>query len=679
MAKIRKSSPKTAIEALLKKSAETLDLSSPREKHSNLFFKQGENLLLKGDRTGIDFFDYAASLDPSNVQLMYEMALALTDFAEHQGKREDFLLANKKFKCALKNDPNHFPSLHGYALNLYTLGIQTEEFHYFLEAKEKFQKALEVSDAVDRDLLYDLYTQFGSNMLEIALHSEEICDFNIALDLYNQAKAMYPSHSSEFWYEFGRICVELSRHIEDDRLLIQAIDCFSLAVKLNKKDFDHWFLLGTSLSKLYESTHDEDHFSRANECLSSAAKINPKEGDLWLAWSRLLLKSGRRLRDTKRLHAAIEKCQTGYPLLSDPSLICANWSEALATLGIIDDHIDLLHEAENKMIEIIEHYGSEPETLHAYGYCLYGFGRYFNSVDYYYQAIEKFQEGLSIDRTYDELWYAMGKTYAVAGALENDEEMLKQSLAFFKKAIHFNPLSTYLFEMGLAFLHLSELDHSKLSLQMALYYFEKAISKEKNTVYLHPDWLFEYAVALDAYGDQAEDEMFYVKAIEILSHVLVTDPDHPEIHHKIGLVYSHYAELALEKDLYRKALFHYQLAYQHNEENDILLLDWGLCLINYSEALDFEEEKNSILNEAEYKMIQSAKLGNIQAFYHLACLYSIKKDLERAMYFIVKAKEFEALPNLDDIVEDAWLENLRSTEDFSRFLSALETKVEEEL
>ncbi|MDN3504255.1 MAG: hypothetical protein P0S95_01610 [Rhabdochlamydiaceae bacterium] len=679
MTKARKTVSKAPLKDFLNLKIDTLDHSFPKERHSTLFLKQGENLLAKGDPSGIDFFEYAETLDQLNFEMFTQIGLSLTDLAEEKNEIKYYLLANKKFKAALKLNAQHFPAWHQLALNLFNLGEKTGEHHYYLDAKEKFQKALEHSDLIDKDLTYDLYTQIGSNMFEIALHSEEMSDFSIAIETYNQAKEMYPSHTSEFWYEFGRICLQFSHHIDDDRLLMQAIDCFGAATKIKPQDFDQWYCLGISLKTLYESTHDEDHFSRANECFSFAAKMDPTHGEMWQEWAQLLMYSGRRLKDIKRLTSAVEKCSLSASLIEDCSIINSIWSESLTVLGVLHDNIDYFHQAENRVIEALGKHGPLPCLLHAHGFCLFGLGKYFNDLDYYYQAIEKFQEGLSLDRTSHELWYAIGHTYAIVANIEKNEEMFNQALSFFKKAIHLKPLSLYLYETGLSFYKLSELDSSKVSIQMALFHYEQAISKQKSTVYLHPDWLFQYAVALDSYADQTEDDTFYVKAIEILSHVLVTDPDHPDIHHKLGLVYTHLAELTLEKETYVKALFHYQLAYQKGEENDVLLLDWGLSLINYSECLELAEESEAILMEAEYKMIQSAKLGNVHAYYHLSCLYSIKSEIDKGMIFLAKAQEFDSLPTLDEMLDDTWLENLRSTSQFEQFLSTIETKVEEEL
>ena len=73
-------------------------------------------------------------------------------------------------------------------------------------------------------------------------------------------------------------------------------------------------------------------------------------------------------------------------------------------------------------------------------------------------------------------------------------------------------------------------------------------------------------------------------------------------------------------------------------------------------------------------MTQAAKLGNIHAHYHLACLYSLLNEQDKAFYFIKKADDFDALPPIQDLLEDDWLENLRKTPNFQNFMTYLESK-----
>ncbi|MEN9654944.1 MAG: hypothetical protein RL235_1056, partial [Chlamydiota bacterium] len=69
-------------------------------------------------------------------------------------------------------------------------------------------------------------------------------------------------------------------------------------------------------------------------------------------------------------------------------------------------------------------------------------------------------------------------------------------------------------------------------------------------------------------------------------------------------------------------------------------------------------------------------LGASGAYYQLACLYSILGRTDEAMSFIYKALDARALPPMEEFMDDEWLDNLRLTEPFNRFVQALEAKLE---
>ena len=232
--------------------------------------------------------------------------------------------------------------------------------------------------------------------------------------------------------------------------------------------------------------------------------------------------------------------------------------------------------------------------------------------------------------------------------------------------------SVYFYEYAQVLVKVSEAYDDEERLNWALSNFEQAFQLQKNAVYLKPEWLYHYANALDLKGDYADEDTYYIKALEILKRVLVLDPDFPDVHYKIAVVYSHLGELIEEKEAFHRAVSHYKLAYQKNEEHDTLLLDWSLTLINLSEMSSETEEREHLLREAEYKLTQAARLGNTEVFYHLSCLYSLLMNYERSIYYLERAEQFESLPSLDEVLEDDWLENLRQTELFRSFINHLQ-------
>ncbi len=650
-------------------------LQDERLQHAELFLHKGEMSLLSGDLTrGLELFELASKLDPNNARGFFRQGLALFEYGSEEGKEKNLRLASKKFKIAAALNPHSFDTWQVWGNVLAFLGNTHREHHYYLEAGEKYHKALAFISHQPPDILADFYWDYGMVWNRIALHSKEALDLQIALNAFQNASSLQDHLPSEFWQDFGRTCLQLAGQINDVRLYVKAINCFKHALLGVNSSFEGWAAMGEALQALYGHTHDEDHFLQANECFAAAAQLRPEESPLWLHWAGFLCDSGRRNRDIKRLRSCIEKCHRAYVCHPEQPMALAIWAEALALIGEFSDRLDLIYDAQNKISEAVELADNDPHIWYSYGMCLHSFARYFNDLDYYYQAIEKFQYGLSIDRTCHRLWHGLASIYTLLGQLETDRDCFEKACRFYHKAIALQASSYYIFDYALALSKLGEMTHSQKWLEQSIGQFERALSIQKNAIYLHPDWLYHYACTLDMLGDFHEDDYYYVRAIEILSHVLMIDPDFPSVHHRLALAFSHLGELVSEVENFYRACHHFRLAAKHEEENDQVIVDWGVSLINLAEHVQEASEADQLYREAEYKITQAAKLGNLQAYYHLGGLYSLLGQYEKAMRFIEKAHEYNALPPLEEILQDDWLEPLRATADFREFLSELEKK-----
>ncbi len=640
--------------------------------HADFLLREGQKKLVQGDNEGVNLFTLAASLEPQNYKLFYEQGVALFRFGLETRTKKNLLLANKKFKIASKLQPNSPLAWSGWGKSLFILGQFTEEFHYFQGAKEKYQKAIELSSDSINTNFAQMWWDFGQVLSHIATHSGESSDLNEALEAHSKAASHNEDLPASFWEDFGMISLKLGEQINDIRLYLKSINCHKSAIAKSISSHKSWYLLAVSLSKLYNITHDEDHFVQANECFTNSAKLHPQNETIWYNWAKLLLDSGTHVSDAKRLHSAIEKCHRAHTCKDDQEEVMQVWTIALATLGIISDRLDLIFEANNKAMEAIDRFSETPELLYAEGRVQFAFGHYYKDPDYYYQAIEKFQAGLTIDRSKPFLWHYLGLTYSILAKDENDPALYERAGKFYLKAISLTSESRYYYDYAYSLFKIAETNQDKVELQEALLNFEQAFNLQRNAVHLNSHWLFQYAMALDLMGDLADEDHYYVKAIEILKRVLMINPDYPDIHYKIAYVYSHLGELIESPEIYERASSHYKIAYQSNEENELLILDWALSLINLSQITPDASMREQNLREAEYKLIQSAKLGNVEAYYHLGCLYSITTQFEKAIYFLEKAESYDALPSIDDVLCDDWLENLRNTESFRIFISHID-------
>ena len=638
------------------------------------FFKQGELRLLHGDPSGLHFFELSLQLEPKNAQLHYKQGLCLLEYGSEKGNEKSLLTAAKRFKAATKLKNDYFEAWHAWGNTLHQLGNHYSEHHYFLEAEDKYKQALKLSKNQHDDVMSDLYWNYGCVWAEIADNSKEASDMKLSIDSFEKTLNHCNDQSTDFWHDYGNACMKLGHAINDLSLFYKAIDCFKNAVSIQMSSFESWKLLASSLKLLYSFTHDEDHFNQSNECFSTATQINSKDSELWLTWAKLLNESGRQIKDTKRIRSCIEKCHKAFNCDGKNLGITATWAEALSTLGLLQDKVNFIHDALNKISDVQDDEAKSPDLLHAYAVCLFSLGKYFSDIDYFYQAIEKFQEGLSIDRTLHKLWHGLGYAYTQAALLEEDNKIFERAHKFYEKAITLHGCSLYYYNYGFSLLKQGEIDNSQQLLRSSLKQFEAALSLQKNAMYLHPDWFFHYGVALDLLGGFDDEKPYYDKSLEVLNHVLMVDPEYPDIHYQLALTNSHLGDLSADSKNYQKALHHYRLANKRKEEDDQIILDWALTLTALADLLDESREAAHYFREAEFKMTQAAKLGNTHAYYHLACLYSLLKQFDEAMRFIQKADEYDALPSPQELQEDDWLENLRSDPNFISFLTYLENK-----
>ncbi len=640
------------------------------------YLHRGEMLLLKGGlEEAIRSLEMAQQLDPENYDLLFRQGLALFEAGTEEGREQLLLLANRKFQKATKLAPLFFEAWQLWGSSLLKLGQAHQEKHYFQRAIEKLEKAISCSEHQVQDTLAELYWDHAAALAEIAERDGELDQFHNTMLSFERAVQTGSPLPPEFWHDYGCAALDSSDRVQDVRLLVKSIHCFKQAVSVGKpaRAID-WAGLARALQTLSDSTHEEDHFAQANECYAAAAQLDPRDPEIWLDWARFLGSAGRTYKDVKKLRACLEKCAKAHACDRDDPLILAVWAEGLAYLGSLSDRLDLISEAQNKIAEALELDEEHPEIWYSYGMVLRVMGEYFADSDFYLQAVERFQQGLSIDRSYSDLWHAMATCYLLYGQMESDADAFEKAIKFYKKALDIEVKSAYLFDYGLAHSKYGEILRDQKYLETAVLHFEKAIHLQKNAIYIHPEWLFQYATALDLLGDFYDEDSYYQRAAEIFTHVQTIDPEFPSIHHKLGLVHSHLGELYGDTQQFLRALHHFRLAAKQEEENDLVLLDWGLALINLAHHTSESEERERLFEQALRKLSLSAKAGNLQAYYQLACLYSLLGVLDQSMLFLERAASYDAVPPLEEILQDEWLESLRATEAFLQFAQKIESR-----
>ncbi len=672
--------PRKATSASLPKEAIEADLL-PEEQKKDLalrYLSMGELALLQGNLNALSHFEAASSLDPNNPQIWFRQGLAFFEYGSEEGKEKALLVAGKNFKIATQLHPQFFDAWVAWGNVLLQLGRFHDEHHFHIEAKEKYQKALEFSSEQPREALAELYWDLGIVWSEIAQHSGEALDVRLAIDALQNSKNHQEKPSPEFLNDCGKAYLEMGLLINDPRLYIQSIEYLQKSVITAPQYFDGWMSLAEGYSQLYINTMDERYVAKASDAFASAAKMSPRDWEVWLSWGQLLGESGRLNSDPKLLRLSIEKCARAATIDAKNPLIVSQWVESLSLLGASTARIDLLIEAEHKILKATDQFPDDPDLWHAYGICLIAFARYYEDPEYFEMAIEKLQYGLSIDRTDAELWHALGLAHKFYADLTDDRDLIERSIRFLIRAMDLKPsCPSLIYDAACAYLQYSEKIEDLSSLQQAITLLESLLQNQKDAILHHPEWIYEYACALEWLGDFTDEEVHFSRAIEIFSHILLIDPDFPRIHHKIAQCYVELGHLTDESEFYKRSLHSFRLATRQDEENDQIWLDWGLCLIHLAHHTLDTDFMNQFYLDAEFKISRAGRLGNEAAYYNLSCLYSILGRTQEAMELIHKALAARALPPLEDLLDDEWLDNLRETPAFAQFLTALEAKLQQ--
>lgn len=673
--------PKKAVaaSAIPREAVESEHLSEEQKKELALrYLVEGEMALLQGNLRALSCFEAASNLDPKNPQIWYRQGLAFFEYGSEEGKEKALLLAGKNFKVATQLQPSFFEAWSAWGGTLLQLGRFHEEHHFLLEAKNKYQKALERAEGQPRDTLAEIYWDYGIAWSELAKHSGEALDVRLAIEAFQTSKDYQDKPSPEFWHDCGKAYLEMGLLINDSRLYLQSIEYLQKAVENAPQYVDGWMSLAEGYSQLYINTLDEPYATKASEAYAMASKMSPADPAVWLGWAQLLGESGKHNSDPKTLRLGIEKCARAFQLDKEDPLIVSQWIESLSILGKITNRLDLLVEAEHKALKATDLFPDDPEPWHAYGICLMAFGKYYEDAEYYELAIEKLQYGLSIDRSDPESWHALGLVHKYYAELTQDEDLIERAHRFLSKAMDLKPTCpVVLYDAASCLFEFSEILDDLASLEQSILLFEQLLQTHKNTLLYHPQWLYSYACALESLGHFTNEEAHFSQAIEIFSHVLLIEPDFKGIHTKTANCYVNLGLEQGESEYYRRAVHFYRLALRENEEDDQALLDWGICLIHLAHHTLDTDFMHQLYMDAETKITKAGMLGNEQAYYTLACLYSILGRTHEAMHLLYKSLQAHALPPLEELFDDDWLDNVRITPAFAQFVAAIEAKMQQ--
>lgn len=650
-----------------------------RELLGILFVKQGEHQLTNGDARVTQSFDLASKISPHNPAISFAQAMV---YASYGQSVRCLVEACKGFEKTTEIDPHHLGSWHSWGNVLVSLGIINDNISSFYQADEKFaQVEKHAAPSLSDAYLADLNWHWGVCWLHIGKHSGEAVDFAKALEKFRIAKAK-GCDEGEFHNDFGNVLVDLGCLLSRKDFFDEATLHFRKYTKLVPKRFEGWLNLATCNHKLYDYSNETKYFHEADECYEKAIALSPNEANIWFGWAELYINSGKNTRDLERISASFEKLERAYTLEPHSPHVLLSWGEAQLFLSINTENLDLLREAERKIQMATEANRDNPEAWYIYGACLSEYGRYFSEEKYYYQAIEKFQIGLGLDPTNPLLLHGLGLAHFSIGEMNEDILMIEKSLEFCSSIAEtqIEQIPHFLCDWGIALMKLGQLSNDKTHIEAAAEKFEKAINQHfesSNGEPIELEWLYNYGCAMDYLGDFHEESIYYDKAIQVFSHILSVDQQNQQARYHLALAHFHLGELNGDVFSFNNAIDLFHEVVQNDSEDEVAWNDYGMALLNLAVLTKdpgLEDESHRFFEQAEVKFQQAAALGNLSAFYNLACLYALTNNVKAAVHFLDKAESCNVLPAIAEVLHDEWLESLQDEPAFKELISRLINK-----
>ncbi|PCI78658.1 hypothetical protein COB21_00310 [Candidatus Aerophobetes bacterium] len=649
----------------------TLLPSSPSES----FYNKGARALLQGDKVGLRYFDLALRLAPYDASLYFEQGLCLLEYGSEHLDKSMLLLALRRLKHSLVLTPNNVNASMAQIDTLYQLGILLSDQSFFHQA-EQICKTITPS-MLSEDLKPEFYNQLGLCLLELAKKSGEPADYFQAATSFESAVEEADPVEINIWENLIQCYFKLFTLSSDATLLAKTIQfCQTTLIAYPSSDRAYYFL-AMSIGKQYQISHNEDHIEHASRFFLKSLHINPLSPEVYVEAISLQLAAYSIDKNASHLTQVFTLYEKAlHHLDNDHPSLMAMFAQAQALMGLEKEDLLMIKKAQICVHEGIEN-GSPDSFIHsakALGVCCFAQGHYFQDPDFFYQAIEHFQTALSINRSRQDLWHLMAQSYSAAFELTFDEIDFNNGVKFYKKSLYFSTSSSLLFEYGYLLLNCFEAFQEEALLGEACICFSNALHRQNNAKYVHPNWLFQYAKALDLTSDFDESEENLVLSIKLLKDVYALDSNFPKLFHQLALSIHHLGTIILDQKLIQSSLHYFKLGHLKDKENDQLLLDWGSALMSYVEISSDFNDHTPYIDQAYENITRAAELGNTQSYYLLACLYAYKMNLEGSLFYLKKAHQFEVLPSIEDLEEEAFLEPLLKTEAFHYFLDQISWK-----
>ena len=645
-----------------------------------LLLKWGAQQLASGSTKVLNTFSLAVQLSSQATQTLFEQGVI---FASHTENSRCLEWAHEAFLKITAQQPLFLMAWYHLAQVCISQGKLQDESSYFADAHTYFDQCealLKMEPSPQGIQLGNFYYQWGYCQFLLGKCSGEPIDFYLAIHCYQRAEENGYQESS-FFNNYGLAFNGLALLVDKPELHLEALKYFEQVIELVPDCKESWCNYADCFFQLAELTNQESYFEQANLAFERAVELDSFNPHLWYRWAQQDALLGRLKRDEKLLELSCGKFSRARELDPDQCDILSAWADVELFLGSMQERLDLIQSARSKLAWVLELHPENADSWCAYGTCLHELGRYFDEPTFFVQAIEKFNYALSLPSHIPFTYYALALSHFAMGEEEDDIIHFECALRFYSKYVESGGtiFPHLLSDWGCVLMKIGEITEQESYIEMAIEKFERALKRLFDSDYSEYDnsvleSFYNYGYALDLLGEFTDEIVHFEKAIQVFSKILQMDPSCTHARYNLALAFFHLGEMNYDIESYKKAIEHFQILLTHDAENELLYLDFGILLINLSLLIQDAhhlEKSQGLYRQAEVHLMHAASLGNCQAFYQLAGLYSLTYQYSLAMHYLERAHSCNVLPVIDDLIHDEWLEGLRKTQVFRDFLNYL--------
>lgn len=634
-----------------------------------LLVKWGDALLKKGDQKALEIFNWAGKVAPHSIKILLEKAQSWLKSAKRSDLPGALEHAKKSFEAVLELQPQHFEALFGRAQVLSRIAERKLDYAHFLESFSCFDQALAFCPLRKKA---EFFWQRGRSYAIFASFFGEAVDLQKALQNFQEALE-HGQNSHLFYNDYAKACHDFAELIQEQDFFLSSLTLYQKAAALRPRNFLTQLNLAQMAAKLYFLQSSSKYLQLAQETFLKAAALKKTDVFLHLKWGEFLLQAAKRAQDLALLEQAHEKLEKALLYDKNNPLILSRLAECLLSFAQILHEESFLFEARTLLLKALVFDPKNQGALYTYSLCMIELGNLYEDESFYEKASDKMRLALSYDFEHPLAWYGLAQCHLAMGMHKMRAPLLKKALGGFLKASELSCDCPYLnLRWGIALLKLGEIELEAKYLEASLAKFDKSLKILDADI----ETLYHYACSLDLLGDLCEMELYYERAIQILSYILTIDGNYLPARYHLGLALSHLGEVNRQEECFIRANEYFKSLAKLDEEDDIAWNEWGCGLLNLARiALENAREETffAYCEEAEQKLIKAASLGSTVAFYSLACSLAMRSCYDRALFFLEKAKSYAALPPIKEMINDEWLGALRQTKAFEDFLSTLKS------